>query len=443
MLTQVRAAVGRLEADAGPARPRHHRITATSRSRSTRTASTEAIAFLEWLRDDNFTFLGMREFRYSGGEKTRHAGRADQSAGLGILADPDVRVLAPDRGRRSTTPEIRAFLHGPDPLIVTKANAKSVVHRRAYLDYIGIKTFDQKGRSSTGELRRRRPVHLDRLHALGDEDPYLRSKAETVIQKSGFDPNDHSGKALINVLDRLPARRALPDADRRCCSQHAEAILGLVERPPRPGALSGRPVRPLRFGHRLRAARPLRFDRPRKDRRLAEDRLRRPALRLLPGLSGRRAGARPFHHRPLRRQDAEGRAGRRSRRRSATSSAPGRMRCARQAAAFRRRHIAACRRRPEFPESYRGSLHAPLKRCSIPAASRAYGRSNSIAIDYYRHADQPPERAALKIYHHGKPVALSRRVPVLENIGFQRDQRAHLRGRRRSGRPGLHPRHGA
>src|SRR5690606_10325744 len=33
-------------------------------------AVAEAIAFLEWLRDDNFTFLGMREFRYSGGEKT-------------------------------------------------------------------------------------------------------------------------------------------------------------------------------------------------------------------------------------------------------------------------------------------------------------------------------------------------------------------------------------
>jgi glutamate dehydrogenase len=33
-------------------------------------AVTEAIAFLEWLRDDNFTFLGMREFRYKGGEKS-------------------------------------------------------------------------------------------------------------------------------------------------------------------------------------------------------------------------------------------------------------------------------------------------------------------------------------------------------------------------------------
>ncbi|TIT86580.1 MAG: NAD-glutamate dehydrogenase, partial [Mesorhizobium sp.] len=45
--------------------------------------------------------------------------------------------------------------------------------------------------------------------------------------------------------------------------------------------------------------------------------------------------------------------------------------------------------------------------------------ANPIAIDYYRHADQKPHQAALKIYHHGSPVALSRRVPVLENIGFR------------------------
>lgn len=112
---------------------------------------TEAIAFLEWLRDDNFTFLGMREFRYSGGEKSGTLERA-RKPGLGILADPDVLVLRRGAEAVTTTPEIRAFLHGPDPLIVTKANAKSVVHRRIYLDYVGVKTFDAKGKL-TGELR--------------------------------------------------------------------------------------------------------------------------------------------------------------------------------------------------------------------------------------------------------------------------------------------------
>ncbi len=57
----------------------------------------EAIAFLTWLRDDNFTFLGMREYVYSG----RGAGakvERDRGAGLGILSDPDVRVLRQGRG---------------------------------------------------------------------------------------------------------------------------------------------------------------------------------------------------------------------------------------------------------------------------------------------------------------------------------------------------------
>ena len=36
-------------------------------------AVAEAIAFLEWLRDDNFTFLGMREFDYSRRREERHA----------------------------------------------------------------------------------------------------------------------------------------------------------------------------------------------------------------------------------------------------------------------------------------------------------------------------------------------------------------------------------
>ena len=108
-------------------------------------AVTEAIAFLEWLRDDNFTFLGMREFHYTGGAASGTLDRSDKP-GLGILSDPDVLVLRRGNEAVTTTPEIRAFLHGPDPLIVTKANAKSVVHRRIYLDYIGVKTYARRAR---------------------------------------------------------------------------------------------------------------------------------------------------------------------------------------------------------------------------------------------------------------------------------------------------------
>ena len=53
------------------------------------------------------------------------------------------------------------------------------------------------------------------------------------------------------------------------------------------------------------------------------------------------------------------------------------------------------------------------------AGSPASPPTTPIAIDYYRSQGQTPEQASLKIYHHGRPVALSRRVPILENVGFR------------------------
>ena len=192
-------------------------------------AVAEAIAFLEWLRDENFTFLGMREFSYSGSEKSGTLKRLKEP-GLGILSDPDVTVLRRDtHSSPTTTEEVRAFLYGPDPLIVTKANAKSVVHRRAYLDYVGVKTFDMKGKLA-GELRIVGLFTSTAYTRSVMKIPYLRSKAETVIQKLGFDPHDHSGKALINVLESYP-RDELFQISLPMLRKHSEAILGLVDRP--------------------------------------------------------------------------------------------------------------------------------------------------------------------------------------------------------------------
>ncbi len=128
-----------------------------------RPIATRRLAFLTWLRDNNFTFLGMREYVYSG-KGQRREGRARQGH----------RPRHPFQSRRAaslrtgkdavtTTPEILAFLDGPDFLIVTKANVKSVVHRRAYMDYIGVKRFDA-GRQRHRRTAHRRPLHLDGLH---------------------------------------------------------------------------------------------------------------------------------------------------------------------------------------------------------------------------------------------------------------------------------------
>lgn len=197
----------------------------SSRRKSER---NEAAAFLEWLRDDNFTFLGMRDYSYSGTGKNARVERGEGS-GLGTLTDPNVRVLRLGKDAVTTTPEILAFLDGPDFLIVTKANVKSIVHRRAYMDYIGIKRFDADG-NVVGELR---IVGLFTATAYTHsvrQIPLLRAKVAEVEHHFGFDPNSHSGRILHNTLQSYP-RDDLFQIDTDLLIRFIEQIMELSDRP--------------------------------------------------------------------------------------------------------------------------------------------------------------------------------------------------------------------
>ncbi|MDL2399756.1 NAD-glutamate dehydrogenase [Rhizobium mayense] len=188
----------------------------------------EALAFLAWLRDGNFTFLGMREYVYSGKGADAKVER-DRGAGLGILSNPDVRVLRQGKDAVTTTPEILAFLDGPDFLIVTKANVKSVVHRRAYMDYVGVKRFDADG-NVTGELRIVGLYTSTAYTSAAAEVPLLRSKVQKVKDHFGFDPASHSGRMLDNTLESYP-RDDLFQIDTTLLASFAEQINDLADRP--------------------------------------------------------------------------------------------------------------------------------------------------------------------------------------------------------------------
>src|SRR5215470_8429949 len=118
----------------------------------------EAVQFLQWLLADNFTFLGLRDYRVDG-----QALEPDFRSALGIMRSRELRVLKRGTELLEFTPEIMAFLKEPRPLIVAKANIHSRVHRRAYLDYIGVKRFDAAG-NLIGEHR---TFYIHRLYALG------------------------------------------------------------------------------------------------------------------------------------------------------------------------------------------------------------------------------------------------------------------------------------
>lgn len=188
----------------------------------------EAVAFLEWLRNNNFTFLGMREYVYSG-EGADATVERGQGSGLGILSDPDVLVLRQGQNQVTTTPEILAFLQGPDYLIVTKANVKSVVHRRAYMDYVGVKRFGPNGKV-VGELRIVGLFTATAYTRSVNQIPLLRAKVEKVVSHFDFDPRSHSGRMLQNTLENYPRDdlfQITPDLLAKFCEQ----INDLSERP--------------------------------------------------------------------------------------------------------------------------------------------------------------------------------------------------------------------
>ncbi len=160
----------------------------------------ETTELLRWLADAHFTFLGYREYVLEPGE----AGSEDRllavpGSGLGILrAD---QPQDPDYGRLPR--DISAMARQPTLCVVTKANSRSTVHRPAYLDYIGVKSFDADGKV-VGERRFlglfTSAAYNESIHHI----PVLRRKAAEVLARSGFSPNSHSGKDLLAILETYP-----------------------------------------------------------------------------------------------------------------------------------------------------------------------------------------------------------------------------------------------
>ncbi|HWA02417.1 MAG TPA: NAD-glutamate dehydrogenase [Rhizomicrobium sp.] len=181
---------------------------------------TESIAFLEWLADNHFTFLGCRDYRFDGE-------RLDpiEHSGFGVLADIHTRVIQ----RGTLTPQIIAFLKQPEPLIITKSNERSLVHRRVHMDYVGVKIFDATG-TLVGE---RRFVGLFTSGAYSKRPgdiPLLRAKIAHVKARAGLAPNSHDGKALAHILDTYP-RDELFQISEGELYDTALGILRLGERP--------------------------------------------------------------------------------------------------------------------------------------------------------------------------------------------------------------------
>jgi len=374
----------------------------------------EAVQFLDWLLADNFTFLGVRNYVLD--EDTGLT--AVFETGLGVMRSRELKVLRSWRGPLEFTPEIRAFLNEPKLLIVTKSAVRSRVHRRVHMDYIGVKRFDANGKLA-GELRIVGLFTSTAYTRSTRSIPYLRHKVDAVVKRAGFDPDGHSGKALVNVLENYP-RDELFQIDEDTLYQFALVVLALDERP------------------RIRVL-------PRRDRfdrfvsvlvYVPRDRyggVVRKAIGdyLADVYRGRIAAFYPFFpegplvrvHFIVARFDDQTPSPDRSALERAVEAIV-RTWVDELADELARRHDPAAARvlleryRDAFSQGYR-EVYSPAVAVADIRIIEGLSASRPLGVDFHRRPGDADCCVGFKVWSSGRPIPLSERVPVLENMGFK------------------------
>ncbi|MFN2468386.1 MAG: NAD-glutamate dehydrogenase [Gaiellaceae bacterium] len=162
--------------------------------------AAESRALLEWIADDHFTFLGYREYElvHEDGEDVL---RSVGGSGLGILREKGGRPVS--HSFAELPPEVRRLARAKNVLNLTRANSRATVHRPSYLDYVGVKRFDEQGQV-VAERRFLGLYTSSADSASPREIPLVRRKVQEVLDRAGFIPVSHDHKALVEILETYP-----------------------------------------------------------------------------------------------------------------------------------------------------------------------------------------------------------------------------------------------
>ncbi len=162
----------------------------------------ETQAFLRWLRDGAFVFLGYRAYDLVEVDGERSI-VVEPGSGLGILRNEAESSYAEPTALNDLEPGLRELVEGGPSLIISKTNAVSPVHRRVRMDYIGVKKLDEEGRV-VGE-HRFIGLFTSRAYAEDAEKiPILREKLEQIIDAAGVAEGSHDFKEINTIFNSMP-----------------------------------------------------------------------------------------------------------------------------------------------------------------------------------------------------------------------------------------------
>ena len=162
----------------------------------------ETVAFLEWLREQHFVFLGTRDYAIVEGpdgpalQTRRGHGTRDPACGGALDLRARAAALADGAG-------LRERIEGGDLLLISKTNRASRVHRRARMDSIDLKRIDASG-AVVGELRLiglfTSLVYMEQAART----PLLRRKLRRIVAAEDLIEGSHDYKATVAVFESFP-----------------------------------------------------------------------------------------------------------------------------------------------------------------------------------------------------------------------------------------------
>jgi glutamate dehydrogenase len=159
--------------------------------------------FLRWLRDGSFVFLGYRGYDLVEVEDGGRRVVVEPGSGLGVLRNEARSRFAEPVPLSRLPTGMRTLAERGPLLIITKTNAESTVHRRARMDYIGIKKMDAEGRT-VGEHRFLGLFTSKAYAEAAENTPILRRKLARILEAARVRRGSHDYKAIITIFNSLP-----------------------------------------------------------------------------------------------------------------------------------------------------------------------------------------------------------------------------------------------
>ncbi|MDO5769680.1 MAG: NAD-glutamate dehydrogenase [Psychrobacter sp.] len=171
-------------------------------------SADEIKAFIDWILDDHFIFLGFREYQLQGEGLNPASHHPDDieliavgGTGLGMLKGSNENSRS--ESFTQLPDKLKRLLTIPRVLLLSKSSHLSPVHRAGYMDFLGIHKFDESGQL-IGEYRFIGLLTSQAYQLSVDQVPLLREKAKKIMAMADLPRGGYAYYKLMHIINTLP-----------------------------------------------------------------------------------------------------------------------------------------------------------------------------------------------------------------------------------------------